>query len=196
MTTDRDSLERLRFLARVVRRARDHLTATDRRLFTALFSIERVRQLDSDAELSERVEAFVARFGRLQDTLGDKLIPALLSALGERSGAAIDNLDRAERLGWLPSADEWMSARKLRNQMIHEYIEDPTILASALQAGHDRVSMLTGAADAMLQELNRRGGRRGITRIVPMHSSPMHSSPMHSSLMRPGSLLVGMRSCR
>ena len=157
MTTDRDSLERLRFLARVVHRERDHLMATDQRLFTALFSIERVRQLDTDAELSERVEAFVARFGRLQDTLGDKLIPALLSSLGERPGAAIDNLDRAERLGWLASADEWMSARKLRNQMIHEYIEDPTILASALQAGHDRVPMLTDAANAMLQELNRRG---------------------------------------
>lgn len=40
-------------------------------------------------------------FWRLQDTIGDKLIPALLRALGEPQGAVIDNLDRAERLGWL-----------------------------------------------------------------------------------------------
>ncbi|MEQ9394231.1 hypothetical protein [Haliea sp.] len=31
---------------------------------------------------------------------------------------------KAEKLGWLDSADEWMTFRKLRNQMVHEYIED------------------------------------------------------------------------
>lgn len=150
-------LDRLRFLARVAWRERAHLEATDQRLFKVPFSVERAWQLDTDDELSERVEAFVARFGRLQDTLGDKLIPALLSALGEMPGAAIDNLDRAERLGWVPSADQWLSARKLRNQMIHEYIEDPAILANALQAGHGLVSMLAGTTDALLREIQQRG---------------------------------------
>ena len=51
------------------------------------------------------MEAFVGRFGRLQDTLGDKLLPAYLAAEGEFPGTALDNLDRAERLGLLPSAD-------------------------------------------------------------------------------------------
>ena len=152
-----DMQERLRFLARVVRRECAHLQATDRRLFGTPFSVERAQQLDADAELSERVEAFVARFGRLQDTLGDRLIPALLTALGEPLGAVIDNLDRAERLGWLDSTDEWLSARKLRHQMIHAYIEDLAILASALQAGHGLVDRLIATANALLLELQRRG---------------------------------------
>lgn len=137
MTLNPDLRERLRFLARVVRREQSHLLATDRRVFAEPFSPARARLLDTDAELSERVEAFVARFSRLQDTLGDKLVPALLRALGEPVGAAIDNLDRVERLGWLASTDEWLGARLLRNRMVHEYIEDPVVLADALQSGHE-----------------------------------------------------------
>jgi uncharacterized protein with HEPN domain len=34
------------------------------------------------------------------------------------------------------SADGWMEMRRLRNQMVHEYIEDLAVLASALRSGH------------------------------------------------------------
>ncbi len=148
---------RLRFLARVVERESRHLQRTDQRIFDEPFTPARARALDEDIELAERVEAFVARFGRLQDTLGDKLLPVLLDALGEASGAVIDNLDRAERLGWVASADEWMSVRRLRNQMIHEYIEDPVVLSSALQAGHRSVSMLVHTGEKMRAEIEGRG---------------------------------------
>lgn len=157
MTSVSGKLARLQFLARVARREGEHLETTDRRVFTEPFTSERARQLDTDAELSERVEAFVARFGRLQDTLGDKLIPNLLGMLGEPVGAAVDNLDRAERLGWMDSVDEWMSTRRLRNQMIHEYIEDPLILADALQLAHERVPMLLATSASVLAEVDRRG---------------------------------------
>lgn len=41
----------------------------------------------------------------------------------------IDNLDRAERLDLIKSTDDWLTMRKLRNQMVHEYVEDPEILS-------------------------------------------------------------------
>lgn len=148
---------RLQFLARVVRKECGHLAHTDQRLFETPFSMERARQLDSDPETAERVEAFVGRFGRLQDTLGDKLLPLILSALGETPAAMIDNLDKAERLGLVNSADDWLAMRKLRNQMVHEYVEDPEILASALQSGHVFVATLVAAADRMLGEIQARG---------------------------------------
>lgn len=157
MNTSRDTYNRLRFLARVVQREWRHLQRTDRRIFDTVFTIERAKQLDEDPDLAERVEAFVSRFGRLQDTVGNKLLPALLSALGEPVVAVIDNLDRAERLGWLQSADDWLALRRLRNRMIHEYIEDPAVLASALQAGHESVPMLVNTAMAMRTEIRRRG---------------------------------------
>ncbi|HEU0196451.1 MAG TPA: hypothetical protein VFQ88_04435 [Nevskiaceae bacterium] len=157
MTLPEDTLARLQFLVRVVERQSRRLEATDRRVFGEPFTPERARRLESDVELGERVEAFVSRYGRLQDSLGDKLLPALLRALGESVGAAIDNLDHAERLGWIASVDRWFEARKWRNQMVHEYIEEPAVLADALQAGHESVSMLVEAGTAMCSEVARRG---------------------------------------
>lgn len=148
---------RLQFLARVVRKECQHLATTDQRLFEGLFTTEQAIRLEADHDLAERVEAFVGRFGRLQDTVGDKLLPLLLDALGEKSSAVIDNLDRAERLGLLKSADEWMTIRNLRNQMIHEYVEDPAVLSSALQTGHAFVPTLIVAANKMIAEIERRG---------------------------------------
>lgn len=157
MTLNSKTVLRLQFLTRVVRKECQHLVATDQRLFAEPFTPERARQLDTDPGLAERVEAFVGRFGRLQDTLGDKLLPVLLAALGEVPAAAIDNLDRAERLGLIASADDWMTLRKLRNQMVHEYVEDPAVLASALQTGHGFVRVLVVAAERLMAEVERRG---------------------------------------
>jgi hypothetical protein len=156
MTLPAHVTARLEFLVRVVRKEYHHLATTDRRLFQEPFTPARALLLAHDADLAERVEAFVARFARLQDTLGDKLLPLLIVVLGEQPGAAIDNLDRAERLGFIASADEWIVLRKLRNQMVHEYVEDPLILASALQTGHDKVPILIDAASRMLAEVERR----------------------------------------
>lgn len=156
MRPDNERLSRLRFLARVVERESRHLAQTDARLFSEPFTESRVRALEGDVELAERVEAFVGRYGRLQDTLGDKLLPALLTALGETTGAVLDNLDRAERLGWLESADDWMAARQLRNRMIHEYVEDPAVLADALQEAHEFCALLQQTAARMLDEMRRR----------------------------------------
>lgn len=157
MTLDNKIALRLQFLARVVRKECRHLETTDRRLFQSPFTLEQAVRLDAEPDLAERVEAFVGRFGRLQDTVGDKLLPLLLNALGEKAGAALDNLDRAERLGWIASVDEWMAMRSLRNQMVHEYVEDLALLVSALESGHGFVLALTGAAGKMLAEIERRG---------------------------------------
>lgn len=157
MTDDPKIVLRLQFLIRVVRKECKHLHSTGMRLFSDLFALEQVARLEDNPDLAERVEAFVGRFGRLQDTVGDKLLPALLLALGEKPSAAIDNLDRAERLGLLASADEWMTMRNLGSQMIHEYVEDPVVLNSALQTGHAFVPPLIATANRMCAELERRG---------------------------------------
>lgn len=157
MKIESDQLERLRFLARVVQREQKHLLTTDQRVFNEPFTPERASGLADHVDEAERVEAFVSRFGRLQDTLGDKLLPLYLEALGEHLGATIDNLDRAEKFGLIPSSDDWLAMRKLRNQMVHEYIEDSTTLADALQAGHEFVPTLTAVVKAFLTDMRARG---------------------------------------
>ena len=68
----------------------------------------------------------------------------------------IDNLARAERWNWLSSADDWLRVRQLRNQMIHEYVKDPLVLADALNAAHESVPLLVAVADRLCAEIDRR----------------------------------------
>ena len=162
MTMKNGASPKLAFLARVVGKASVHLRSTDARLFAAPFTLEHAARLESDPDLAERVEAFVGRFGRLQDTLGDKFLPALLAALGEPTGPFVDNLDRAERLNWVSSADDWLAMRQLGNQMIHEYIEDPVVLTSALNAGHSFVPSLLAVSDRLIGEVDRRWAAKNL----------------------------------
>ena len=147
---------RLQFLCRVVGKESTYLLQTDTRLFAEHSLADTLERLDIDPLLAERLDAFVSRFGRLQDTVTDKLLPALLQAMAEPRGAAIENLDRAEKLGWLDSADQWLEMRKLRNQMVHEYIEDRAVLADALQAGHAFVPMLLLVASRLIGKTRQR----------------------------------------
>lgn len=119
-----------------------HLQQTDQRLFGRPFSPEGLVSHLEDIDFSERVDAFVARFGRLQDLLGDKLLPAWLRTMEEGVGAVLENLDRAERLGLIDGADDWLAVRKLRNVMVHEYIDRAETLHMALYAAHAHVGML------------------------------------------------------
>jgi hypothetical protein len=152
---DESQWVRLQFLARVTHKECQYLLETDQRLFTGPMTIDLVQKIEMDPLLAERLDAFVSRFGRLQDNLGDKLLPQLLEAMAEPVGAVIENLDRAEKLGWLSSADTWLEIRKLRNQMVHEYIEDLAILSSALQAGHAYVPVLIDTAKRLTAQINK-----------------------------------------
>ena len=144
---------RLAFLAEIVQAEARHLRATDARLFSEPMTPQRAARMHDDLDLSERADAFVARFGRLQDTLADKLLPELLRWLAEPVGAAIDNLNRAERLGWIASVEQWLVVRRLRNRMIHEYVRDLDELAAALTAGHAAVGLLEQATQAMVRRI-------------------------------------------
>lgn len=67
MNIPQSKLLRLRFLARIVRKEIRYLGLTDQRLFQVPFTRQKLEQLDKEIELAERLDAFVTRFGRLQD---------------------------------------------------------------------------------------------------------------------------------
>ena len=158
MTAIDAARERLAFLLDIVGLEAEHLRDTDGRLFAEAFTAERAATLRRDAALSERLDAFSARFARLQDTAGDKLLPALLARLGEPVGSVLDNLDRAARLGLLhPPSETWLAARALRNRMVHEYIRDPALLAQAVNEAHACVAMLVDFAAACRDYAAQRG---------------------------------------
>lgn len=111
----------LRTLEIVAKEGR-HLAYSQDRLYGQPIDATWVRDLENNLELAERLEAFVSRFGRIQDTIADKLLPRWLSALAEVPGSQIEVLNRAERLGVVESTERWLEARKLRNRLVHEYM--------------------------------------------------------------------------
>ena len=151
MTLDTITTEQKRFLSllEIVRREGDLLLKTDARLFVDVLDVAWVQRLESDEGVAERLEAFVSRFGRMQDTLGDKLLPSLLRSLAEKPGTALDNFNRAEKLGLLSSVVDWLDARNLRNKLTHEYLFDAEEFAIALNQAHSAVTLLVGAYNAM-----------------------------------------------
>lgn len=136
---------RIRALIEICAKESHYLQRCDARLFNTPISVEQVKLLPENDDLAERVDAFVARFGRLQDTIGDKLVPEFLKVMQESRGTMLENLDRLERLGLIESSDVWAALRKLRNRMIHEYVKDAAELADALNAAHEHVKMLINA---------------------------------------------------
>ena len=103
--------------------------------------------------ISERVEAFVSRFGRLQDNIGDKLMPALLAYLQEPIRPVGEMLAYAEKLEWLDSMDDWLRTRKLRNQLIHDYDDNTELLVNTIYEAHRYVPVLIRIAGLLQQKV-------------------------------------------
>jgi hypothetical protein len=110
-----------------------YLAYTHQHLFEQPIDLEWINQLALKPELAEKIDAFGARFGRLQDTLGEKLLPRFAALLGEKPKSLLDVLAYAERMNWINSAEDFIAARRLRNRLIHEYITDPSLFLEALQ---------------------------------------------------------------
>lgn len=146
---------RLQQLCDTAGRELTHLRQTTVRLFASGFSPAQLAVLCEDIDFSERLDAFVARFGRLQDLLGDKYLPAWLRAVQETPASLLENLDRAEKLGLIRNADEWVALRKLRNRMIHEYLWQHEDLHGALYAAQDGVAALAYAVEQLGRQVEK-----------------------------------------
>ena len=142
MTTQQNNQFIVTQLIRVTAKEARYLERTADRLRTFTIDLQWVESLDNNDEHSEMLDAFVSRYGRLQNTLGDKLLPAMLRSSLEKTGSQLDNLLRAEKFGWIESTQVWIELRELRNRLVHEYIESPSTLLSALQQALHCVNLL------------------------------------------------------
>jgi len=101
-----------------------------------------VNGLEAGDARQDTLEAFTPRFARLQDTLGDKLLPRFFLLTGEKPGTFLDNLNRAERLGLIDSAAERLPLRTLRNKLIHDYMENARYFAESLNLANRSIDSL------------------------------------------------------
>ena len=126
----------------IVFREGNHLAYSWGRLCAHRIDAAWVRSLEVDPELAETLEAFVSRFGRMQDTIAGKLLPRWLLALAEVPGSQIEILNRSERLGVVPDVERWLEARGLRNRLVHEYADQPENFAQDLELAKEYTRLL------------------------------------------------------
>ena len=135
-------LERFIATFSIVAKEARHLEWSRKRIFQHPIDADWVESLSRQPELAERLEAFVSRCDRLQDTLADKCLPRWLMALAEKPGSQIEVLTRAERLGVLENVESWLEARQLRNRLVHEYMTDSASFAKDLGLAEEYSRML------------------------------------------------------
>ena len=126
-----------------------HLRYSHRTLFAQPIDADWVRQLAENQEMAEKVEAFVSRFGRLQDHIGEKLVPRFAALFGEVPKSMIDSMVWAEKMQWVQSAEDFFSARKLRNLLVHEYMSDSVLFLESLLAAREAAEMLFGVITSL-----------------------------------------------
>lgn len=128
--------------------------------FPALREEAKIQLTDSQIRTLDQL---VFRFGKLQDAIGTRLLPAMLQLVQEwrDNEPFLDKLNRAEKLGMLPSVEQWQWLRELRNQTAHEYPENPLLTMENLRRLVAHVPMLValhrhlaGEADARLSVIS------------------------------------------
>ena len=98
-----------------------------------LFNAEMAATVDADRQ--RWLDQAAYRFMKLQDSLGEKVLPGLLAATLDPlppDATFAERLQRLERLGALPSVGRWRLLREVRNSLAHEYPEHPGLQAAAL----------------------------------------------------------------
>ena len=81
-----------------------------------------IEALEADSALRRLTDQILYRFTKLQDAMGERLVPATLAWLREphEDWSMRDRLDRLEKLSFL-DVETWLTWRDVRNRLAHEY---------------------------------------------------------------------------
>lgn len=96
-----------------------------------------------DEETIQAVDQFIYRFSKLQDTVGEKLIKSVFSLYEENveKFTFIDILNRLEKVEIL-NVKDWRELRDIRNELSHNYDDDPLDSSIILNKLYQKVEAL------------------------------------------------------
>lgn len=85
-------------------------------------------------EQIESLDQFLFRFSKLQDAIGQRLFSGVLEILEEpvKDTSFLDRLNRLEQLRIIDSKEQWLNLRNMRNNLAHEYEDDPKGMSEAI----------------------------------------------------------------
>ncbi len=105
------------------------------------------------------IDAFLKRWENFQDILEGQLIQGLVILEGE-SERVRTRRDRAhflEKLGLVPSAEDWFEAGQLRNQLAHSYPLTNPKQVHRINAAFQRTSLLVATFNRIRAHVQEKG---------------------------------------
>jgi hypothetical protein len=91
-------------------------------------SLVKCRDLDFSLPISfeteESLDALSSKFSRVSDIFTQKVLKSLIFVLREDAPTFLDRMNLCEKLGIIPSAEELIAIRDLRNIIAHEYLSE------------------------------------------------------------------------
>ena len=91
-------------------------------------SLVKCRDLDFSLPISfeaeESLDALSSKFSRVSDIFTQKVLKTLIFVVREDAPTFLDRMNLCEKLGIIPSAEELIAIRDLRNIIAHEYLSE------------------------------------------------------------------------
>ena len=75
-------------------------------------------------EAEESLDALSSKFSRVSDIFTQKVLKTFIFVLREDAPTFLDRMNLCEKLGIIPSAEELIAIRDLRNVIAHEYLSE------------------------------------------------------------------------
>jgi len=125
---------------------------------------ERMKILPMNREVFEMeenrtiIDAFIYRFSKIQDMMGQKLFPAFLEFVEEDSRRLpfIDMINLLEKLEMIPAANQWLAFRNLRNDLSHEYPDNEEELVEGIGRAMEAYPQIKQIYKSIKEEYDKR----------------------------------------
>jgi len=112
-------------------------------------SLVKCRDIDFSPPISfeseESLDALSSKYSRVSDIYTQKVIKTLLFLLREDAPTFLDRMNLCEKLGIIPSAEELIAIRDLRNIIAHEYLSENLveIYREIIQLSNNLINSIT-----------------------------------------------------
>jgi len=137
---NKDELESIQQIANIHEQRIKEAIADVQHLFP--LDVDKVKKFDKLSIYA--IEMFTGRFAKLQDYLGNVVFDTFFEVEGENTETwtSIDKLNKLEKFGIIQDAHIWRNMRKSRNFLIHEYPDQPQVIADSLNVIYDYIPIL------------------------------------------------------
>jgi hypothetical protein len=106
--------------------------------------LDKIRYETLDNDEVVYIDQFLFRFAKLQDAMGQKLFKNILIFLKEdiENKPFIDLLNIMEKIGLIESANVWKELRNDRNELSHNYENEPEQMSETINILFDKKDIL------------------------------------------------------